>query len=154
MLRGLCICLGMDKSNFGEQFPKGAKLKAKGLFRYVWPFVTTINWRFKLVATILKSTHFELFIKDFDKIISYIFRSKNSIFQGAPLNGRFRNNSSTRVVKIWKRLQNVSGDAFRKSYYKILRKVPARNAKTHNSHNIWVVKTSFTFLCNILHFVT
>ena len=77
------------------------------------------------------STHFQLFITDFAKIISYLSGSRNSLFQGTPLNDCFQNNSSTRVVKIWKWLQNVSveqcGGAFRKSYWKKLRNFPARN---------------------------
>ena len=60
---------------------------------------------------------------DFAKIISYLSGSRNSQFQGTPLKGCFWNNSSTRVVKIWKWLQNLSveqcGVAFRKLLEKI-----------------------------------
>ena len=54
------------------------------------------------------STHFQLFITDFAKIISYLSGSRNSQFQGTSLNDCFRNSLSSSVIKIWKWLQNVS----------------------------------------------
>ena len=112
-------------------------LKAAGLFKYLWPLPPYIKGlKFVFLATSQNSwgksicnfivklqsykwlnwilTHFQLFaITDFAKIISSLSGSKTNQFQGTPLNGCFWNNSFTRVVKIWKWLQNVSVAAVR-----------------------------------------
>ena len=69
------------------------------------------------------STHFQLFITNFAKILGYLSGSRNSQFQpGKPLNGCFWNNSSTRVVKIWKWLQNISVEQCGVLLEKVIRK--------------------------------
>ena len=57
---------------------------------------------YKWVATLLNIYSFSTIYHDFAKIISYLSGSRNSQFQETPLNGCFRKNSLTRVVKIWK----------------------------------------------------
>ena len=79
------------------------------------------------------STHFQLFITDFAKIISYLSGSRNSQFQGTPLKGCFWNNSSTRVVKIWKWLQNLSVEQFGVAFRKLLEKI----TKCSGTKRLW-----------------
>ena len=113
--------LHMPRNN--AQFPKGTKVQklklqvCSGIYDLLLlPCIRVLN---KLQLFWI-STHSQLSITDFAKIISYLSWSRNSQYQGTPLNGFFRSNSSTRVVNIWKWLQNVSveqcGVAFRKGY--------------------------------------
>ena len=119
---GLYLCLGtMHKSNLDEQFPKGTKVQnlklqvCSGMYDPLLP--PCIRGLNKLQIYWI-STHFQLFITNFTKILSLNYKiifsgSRNSQFQETPLNSCFRNNSFTRVVKIWKWLQNVSVAAVR-----------------------------------------
>ena len=79
------------------------------------------------------STHFQLIMTDFAKIISYLFGSRNSQFQGTPLKGCFRKNSSTRVLKILKWLQNVSVEQCGGTFRQLLEKI----TKCSGTKRLW-----------------